>query len=663
MKSILSKFLILIFSLLIATPKNAMGITDWQLGGHRSPAMTYPFNDTALSARGLWGLETLRGNVFSLARHKKEIRAHLNEVPIRNWRLSAEVLWLTLKQQIRLYGKPGAELLREALASHYGLHLDAVAVVPGGSTGLLTPIQYFTQLIESGSKILVSVPNFEGFLKNIHKPVWLHTLESDHFLPTPKDVEAKLSEDKTIRMVILTNPGNPSGKTFDPVDFEDLIKRYPHVYFLFDQAYTEFWPERSAASFVRHYSNVMVMGTFSKAYGIPDERVGYFLMQKHPMYPMQNLIGIRPFSTVQEGAAVFALHQQERISSTVEKIKKWRVFLEKELQQIPKLMIYPSDANFFLINLNAWGTGAAKKLITFLAQRRISVKDVSEFRGLEGGEYLRITVVKPLDILTMVRAIRDFYVEEITPLSPRFKHQDDEGKTTHFLTRARIYILTSIGIAISLGQLSIYYDPPYSLEIASVYIAAAILLTILGLIRVHKDLAVISARKMISTGLFVSGIHLISTSIYRYFVLLNWTSRTWDWSWEYLQEFVTNPVAAFPEEVLFRGFILRKIQTWMPFIYANTIQAAIFAGLHFFVLPMNYLPSIFLSGLLYGWAYHRKGLGASITAHATFNLIQTFTPYSNVVEPTFAAVFIMLSWLISESHPTLGSHREERVAA
>ena len=177
---------------------------------------------------------------------------------------------------INRYPDIAAEKLRQRIAASLGVYAEEVTVGPG-SVGVLQ--QIIAATCDPGDEVVFAWRSFEAY------PI-LITIAGAVPVPVPlnasdgHDLQAMLSAitDRT-RMMLICSPNNPTGVAVD----HDALARFltavpPHVLVLIDEAYVEYVdaPNRlDALLLFRSYSNVCILRTFSKAYGLAGLRVGY----------------------------------------------------------------------------------------------------------------------------------------------------------------------------------------------------------------------------------------------------------------------------------------------------------------------------------------------------------------------------------------------------
>lgn len=165
--------------------------------------------------------------------------------------------------------------LRSLIASRVGVGEEQV-VIGVGATGAI--MQVLHAVTSPGDTIVMSAPTFDGYpifaqmarLRSVTVPLDVH---GHHDLDAMADAAARA------RVVVVCRPHNPTGTIETAADIERFLTRVPEdTVVLLDEAYVEFLaPEHriDAPSLVDRFGNVVVVRTFSKAYGLAGLRIGY----------------------------------------------------------------------------------------------------------------------------------------------------------------------------------------------------------------------------------------------------------------------------------------------------------------------------------------------------------------------------------------------------
>ena len=184
-----------------------------------------------------------------------------------------------------------------------------------------------------------------------------------------EDVRSHLS-DKNLKLILICSPNNPTGNSMNRQTVERIISHF-HGVVLVDEAYMDFSDKQSLLEKIGDYPNLIVMQTFSKAFGLASVRVGVaytspeIVAYYNKMKPPYNI------STINQKAVLQKLTKFSAYTGQIRKIKKERERLTRELESIPVIhKVYPSDANFVLVRVEDSG-----KLYNYLVDNGIVVRN------------------------------------------------------------------------------------------------------------------------------------------------------------------------------------------------------------------------------------------------------------------------------------------------
>lgn len=209
---------------------------------------------------------------------------------------------------------------------------------------------------------------------------------------------AAVHEHGNTKVVYIANPNNPTGTLLSHEALRQFVATVPSsVLVVLDEAYIEYSPASNNRSLLDEYDNVVIVRTFSKAYGLAGLRVGYAL--SHPQ--VANLLNrIRqPFnvSRVALAAAQAALADQDFIAEVRQHNQEQMRWLTKQLDALG-LGFVPSHANFIMVNV---GDGAA--VYQALLEQGVIVRPLAGY-GLP--EWVRITVGLSEDNMRLIDTLR-----------------------------------------------------------------------------------------------------------------------------------------------------------------------------------------------------------------------------------------------------------------
>src|SRR5690606_8124364 len=137
-----------------------------------------------------------------------------------------------------------------------------------------------------------------------------------------------------------------------------------------DEAYIDFSDAPSFSSLLDQYPNLLVIQTFSKAWGLAALRLGMAFASPEIIQVLNRIKPPYNISGLTQETVLLALGQQEKLKQMVDEILKEKGLLEQGLLNIPTVQkIYPSDANFLLVKVSD-----TKKVYQYLIQEKIIVR-------------------------------------------------------------------------------------------------------------------------------------------------------------------------------------------------------------------------------------------------------------------------------------------------
>jgi len=213
-----------------------------------------------------------------------------------------------------------------------------------------------------------------------------------------RDVMPWLS-DKSLKLIVVCSPNNPTGNCMNRITLEKIITGFNGIVLL-DEAYIDFADEPSFRDKTEEFPNLIVMQTFSKAFGLASVRVGMaytnpaIVTYFNKMKPPYNI------SMINQEAVLQKLLKPDEYTEEVRKIRAGRLMLSEELIKLPVIeKVYPSDANFLLVKVKDAG-----QLYNYLAGRGIIIRN----RDSVVSNCLRITVGTEEENQELLRTLKSF---------------------------------------------------------------------------------------------------------------------------------------------------------------------------------------------------------------------------------------------------------------
>src|SRR5436189_3754573 len=207
--------------------------------------------------------------------------------------------------------------------------------------------------------------------------------------------------DNNTKLIWICSPNNPTGNSMHRADLEMILNNFNGIVAV-DEAYINFSKHKSLLLELADYPNLVVLQTFSKAWGMAALRLGM-------AFASQAIIGlldkVKPPYNVNQATqelVMKASYEIAQVNLMIRELVGMRDALARVLVQMPIVeKVYPSDANFLLVKIKDAG-----KVYEHLLNRAIVVRDRSRVQFCEG--CLRITIGNEDEITVLVQALKDY---------------------------------------------------------------------------------------------------------------------------------------------------------------------------------------------------------------------------------------------------------------
>ena len=341
--------------------------------------------------------QVVRVPAYTLHAYDAEIKLNQNENPFDfPADLKEETFRRFRQRQWSRYPDFVPDSLREQLAGFAGWQKDGILVGNGSNELLQASLMV---LINSRTRIAIPAPTFTVY-RLISTVLGAKTVSIPLNPDMSYNVEELISKAKEsgATVMIVNTPNNPTGSVMKDDGLERILREFPG-FVLLDEAYYEFWGH-TALRFLRDYPKLIITRTFSKAMGMASLRVGYLLAD--PAIAEQISKAKLPYNVNQFSltAAEVALENVERFRPAIEEVLKERARLGRELGGIQGVKVYPTEANFFLVEVAT----DPRTVFEDLYHQGILVRDVSSYPMLS--KCLRISVGTPEENNRLLSALR-----------------------------------------------------------------------------------------------------------------------------------------------------------------------------------------------------------------------------------------------------------------
>jgi threonine-phosphate decarboxylase len=268
-------------------------------------------------------------------------------------------------------------------------------LVTNGSTEL---IHLLPRLLESNKEALILNPCFSEYERALElSGIHVHSLTYDAeslFQMDSERVTQYLHQHPSVKMLVLGHPNNPTGHLWDDDELESLVLHCEsqEVVLVVDETFIEFCHEAvSALKWMRNSKYLVVVRSMTKFFGLAGVRLGYGVM--HPSLKARLKKFQIPWSvnSIAQKMGINALSDDEYPIQTRIMVCECRTRLVSRLNTIPRLRIFPSQANFILFQLLVDTLEETHRFYVGLFKSGILIRNCGNFRGLDNS-YFRVAV-------------------------------------------------------------------------------------------------------------------------------------------------------------------------------------------------------------------------------------------------------------------------------
>ena len=297
---------------------------------------------------------------------------------------------------VREYPLGGVERLIKMISKFVKVPISMVGV-GNGSDQILDLI--LSNFASKQTKVLTSNPTF-GFFEERCKLYSIPLIAIPFSDDMKLNVKDFLKQSKKADILYLDSPNNPTGFQFTKTELQTLVKSFDGLVII-DEAYGEF-ADYSLSSFAKTQSNLIVVRTLSKSFGMAGIRLGYFVANKKFTDAFLNVLQYPyPLSTLTIESGILALENVGLMENAVKIIKSERQRIIETLKKFDSFDVFDSKANFVLFDAHS----SYKRVFSALTEQGISIRKLGEIGNHKG--CLRVTVGTKEMNSKFLLAIRD----------------------------------------------------------------------------------------------------------------------------------------------------------------------------------------------------------------------------------------------------------------
>ena len=253
-------------------------------------------------------------------------------------------------EHVELYPDDTGYYLRQKLAARFDVSMDEI-ILGSGSSDILA--MAFHAMLSPDTEILTSAGSFIVYYL-------LGQMKGCKMIQTPMlefgyDLEAMAERlSSRTRVVLIANPNNPTGTIVRKKQVSSFLKKVPeNALVIMDEAYVEYVADKDYPDSFEYYrdgKNILIIRTFSKAYGLAGLRIGYGIAKPEIIDTLQKVRLAFNTGSLGQIAAHAAFDDQEHVKKTVDSNRKEMQFLAKELTS-RGVKFVPSFSNFVFMDL------------------------------------------------------------------------------------------------------------------------------------------------------------------------------------------------------------------------------------------------------------------------------------------------------------------------
>ena len=297
------------------------------------------------------------------------------------------------------YPDPLQRDLKARIAAIKGVPADSIFLGNGSDEAIDLMYRIFCRPGIDNAVAIEPTYGMYGVCADINDVEYRRVLMDDKFQPSADKLMAAI--DSNTKLVFFCSPNNPSGNNIDRKVIEKVLDSFDGITIV-DEAYIDFAGVPSYLNQLASSPNLIVLQTFSKAWGMAGIRLGMAFAQPQIIGIMNKVKYPYNINQLTQQRAMDEVMQYDRVQSWVESILKERTRLMKEFEKLDcTIRVYPSDANFFLVRVKD-----ALATYNYLVDCGIIVRNRSKIALC--GNSLRVTIGTVPENNALLEALKSF---------------------------------------------------------------------------------------------------------------------------------------------------------------------------------------------------------------------------------------------------------------
>lgn len=307
------------------------------------------------------------------------------------------------------YPCPNQQALKNEIAALRGVRADQLMIAVGADEVIDLLIRMFCE--PNKDSLVITPPTYDMYrvAASINAVEVIRSNLTLGFDLDQRDLASKIKP--TTKLIFLCSPGNPTAKAIPIADIRHVLTKNPSVVVAVDEAYIDFCEDvakSSAVSLLDEFPNLVIVQTFSKAFGLAGARCGMMIASTDIATVVNQVKAPYNISTLAGEVALHAIKRMDRIAAGIQQVAEERIRVAKELQSSPGVdHVFPSQANFLLFRLS--DVALAEHVYTRMASLGVLIRNRSKDLHCQG--CLRVTIGLPAMNNAFLTAFRAAMIE------------------------------------------------------------------------------------------------------------------------------------------------------------------------------------------------------------------------------------------------------------
>jgi histidinol-phosphate aminotransferase len=300
--------------------------------------------------------------------------------------------------QFNRYPDPYQLKLKSKLAEIKGCHMDQIFIGNGSDEVIDLAFRIFCN--PSVDKALTFVPTYGMYeVSAAINDVELIQLPLDENFQINRKALLSFLADENLKLIFICSPNNPTGNLLRKEDIEIILKIFKGIVII-DEAYIDFSTQPSFLSKLNQFPNLIVSQTLSKAWGMAGIRLGLAFMNAEILSYYNKVKSPYNISEANQNFALQDLENRENYKTNLNQILKEKECLFQVLKDLSMIKkIYPSDANFYLVEVDN-----TNDVYSYLLNNQIIVRNLSKVVP----NTIRITIGTPEENQKLIKLLKNY---------------------------------------------------------------------------------------------------------------------------------------------------------------------------------------------------------------------------------------------------------------